>query len=212
MRYHLVIAFAMGMLSGVMLWPSGSDSAGSGRQSTGPTAVASTKVGRVKAGLQPGRYADGVGPAMRNQGGKRQYGMASSRSQNKTSAWEPVERYGDRPYSAIHTHRSGAFASIHDGGVTQGYTAPIQRSTYLGDQRSDGYRFRPLETRSPSDRVRRYTGSYQMPYHPPGGRAIPHWQELPDYSRPQPRRHRAPDFPKREFYLNLPPGDLYTAR
>jgi len=189
LKHRLVIAFALGMLAGIVLWPNDSDSPDSGQQSVESPKISATSGRRIPTGPKPRSYMPLAEPALLDRGQMPQYGMRLARPENGLNEWERPRQYGY--------------------GLPSGpYNSPM----YPNVQESTGYRFRPLNAASESDNGRRYTGNYQTSPHPLGRTAAPRWNESPAYGQQQPRRRSVPTFENQQPYFQLHSGDLYSAR
>ncbi len=189
MKHRLVIAFALGMLAGILLWSNGSDAPDSGHQSVETPKVSATSGQRMPSGRRPRSYPPRAESAPMDRGQMPQYGMGLARPGNGLNEWERPGQYGYGPSSGP-------------------YNSPM----YPNVQETTGYRFRPLNAASESDNGRRYTGNYERSPHPSRRTPAPRWNESPAYGQPQPRRRSVPTFENQQPYFQLHSGDFYSAR
>ena len=196
------MAFGLGMLAGVVLWPDGADTIDARQQSAETSKVSAAKSQRaareptaLARTTRPEPSSPRVGPAP-------QYGAAPTWA---ATAWDEGARFGrsgEGPARAPHAGRQAAHPN------SPYYNAPAYRDAWG----ATGYRFRPLDTAAHSGANRRYTGNYPVSRQPWEGTAGRRWNDSPADGRPQPKRRGAPQPENRRFPLEMPSGHLYSAR
>ena len=202
MKHRSIIAFTLGVLAGVLLWPDDSDSPDSGTQSVKSPKISATDGRRV--------------PTVQNQQSSKSFAEYGSRPAGSAYGLNDREQPGRYRYG-LPSGNPGIWGAgipyTPDTGTVGNYGYHNSDPLYPNIRDRAGYRFRPLTGESDSDNARRYTGDFHTP--PLGfyGNAAPRWNETPTYGQPQPRRRNyAPGYENQQPYYRPRPSDLYSAR
>ena len=203
LKHRSIIAFALGVLAGILFWPDGTDSPEPGKQSDKPPKISASDNRRT--GPKPSAYAPQAGSVP-------PYGMRQAGPEYGLNIWEGSGQVGYGPASGPQWSWGAEFPNTSRTGAVRNYAPSYNNPMYPNIHGRTGYRFRPRNGDSNSDTGRRYTGNYQPSPHTFKGTSAPRWNERPVYGQPQPRRRDVPTYKNQQPSFQIHSGDLYSAQ
>lgn len=212
LKHRSIIAFALGVLAGILFWPDGSDTPDEVQQSVKPSKVLASDGRRMPTGTKSSSYAPQPEFALPYRGQMPPHGKGFAGPDHGLNNWEWSGQGGYGPRSVPQWSWGTEFPNTSRTGAAHNYAPSYNNPMYPNIHGRTGYRFRPRNGDSDSDTGRRYTGNYQPSPHTFKGTSAPRWNERPVYGQPQPRRRDVPTYKNQQPNFQLHSGDLYSAQ